>query len=255
MTSSNSIYAFSFLRIFEEYRKQLDKDAGDTLDEFNETMNDHFLKLGNAIRIRSNTRYLMGLAANGNDTLIAYFNNQLFHTAPLSLNQVYNSLLVAKAGACSGSISTKNWPLPFSPEARVKMAFRYTGLGNQLSTNVTFAMAFIIAFHVMFYIQERVSKMKMLQFIAGVNAAIFWAISFLFDFTLYLVTSLICYITIAAFGEENWSTAAELSPLFLVLLLFGLSSLAITLVASYAFTHASHGFVTLTSLFIITGNV
>lgn len=232
--------------MFDPYPDQL-------LDEFDGNMDEHFLELGNAIRIRSNTRYLVGLGFK-DDIVVAYFNNQLYHTAPLSLNQAYNAVLKGKISGCAGSITIENWPLPFGPEARVQLTYRYTGLGNQFATNITFAMGFIIAFHVMFYIQERVSKMKLLQFIAGVNTAIFWIISFLFDIVVHLVTALVCYITVSVYGEEYWSTSEELSPFIFVLFLFGVSALAVTYLASFAFSRASYGFFGLTTLFLITGN-
>lgn len=253
MIANNDTANPIFAPIFAEYMDLFNEKDGNLFEEFEGDMNEHFLKLGNVIRIRSNTRYLIGVARKG-DGLIAYFSNQLYHSASLSLNQVYNSIYKGTHGACAGRISTANWPLPFTAQARVKLVYSYTGLGSQLATNVPFAMAFVIAFHVMFYIQERVSNMKLLQFIGGVHTAIFWVVSFLFDFAAHLVTSLICYITVSAYKEEFWSDIDELSQLFFVLFIFGLAALAVTLLASFAFSHASHGFVTLSAVFILTGN-
>lgn len=248
------MFFFFHFSIINEYRLMFDTYPDELLVEFDGNMDEHFLELGNAIRIRSNTRYLVGLGFQDN-TVVAYFNNQLYHTAPLSLNLAYNAIIKARIGGCAGSITIENWPLAFGPEARVQLTYRYSGLGNQFATNITFAMGFIIAFHVIFYIQERVSKMKLLQFIAGINTIIFWIISFLFDIVVHLITVLVCYITVSSYSDEYWSMSEALSPLFFVLFLFGVSALAVTYLASFAFSRASYGFFGLTTLFLITGRL
>lgn len=50
-----------------------------------------------------------------------------------------------------------------------------------VSICVIFAMSFIPASFVLFLIQERVSKAKHLQFVSGVNPAVYWLASFAWD--------------------------------------------------------------------------
>jgi len=50
-----------------------------------------------------------------------------------------------------------------------------------VSICVIFAMSFIPASFVLFLIQERVSKAKHLQFVSGVNPAVYWLANFAWD--------------------------------------------------------------------------
>ena len=46
---------------------------------------------------------------------------------------------------------------------------------------VIFAMSFVPASFVLFLIEERMSKSKHLQFVSGINPAIYWITNFLWD--------------------------------------------------------------------------
>lgn len=239
--------------MLNEYRDGLNPIAGHTLDEFSEDIQDHFLGLGHVIKIRSNTRNLVGVSTT-NGTMIAWFNNKLYHTAPISLNLLHNAILKASLGS-DHSINVANWPMPFRDESKTLLTMNGHDIGSQLASKVSFAMAFIMAIYIMFYIRERASKAKLLQFISGVKPSIFWIASFLFDFATYILISLVFIITVNAFHEEHWSTIRETMELFAVLIIFGLSSLAITSVLSFVFTHASYGLVTTVILFVFTGKL
>lgn len=222
------------------------------LDEFSEDIQDHFLRLGNVVKIRSNTRYPIGLTAHENGTIIVWFNNQLHHTAPISLNLLHNAILKAKLGA-DHSIKVANWPIGFNAVSKTLLTMNGDDMGSQLAVNLSFAMAFIMAFYALIYIKERSSKAKLLQFISGVEASTFWLTSLLFDFLVHILTCLILLGTLYAFQEENWADIADLVPVFVVLIVFGLSTLAITFVFSFLFKHAPYGFGCLTIVFVFTG--
>ena len=93
-------------------------------------------------------------------------------------------------------------------------------MGFQLAFNTGFAMAFVAAIYVMFYIKERVTRAKLLQFVSGVNVLAFWAVSFLWDYMTYIVTILFYIGTLAAFQEDGWSSAEELGRCLSMLLYF-----------------------------------
>lgn len=83
-------------------------------------------------------------------------------------------------------------------------------MGFTVAFNLSFAMSFVSAFYVLFYVRERVIHAKHLQLISGVNAFIFWFISFLCDFITFIVTSLGLLITFAALQEEGFDAADSL---------------------------------------------
>lgn len=65
-----------------------------------------------------------------------------------------------------------------------------------VSICVIFAMSFIPASFVLFLIQERVSKAKHLQFVSGVNPAVYWLASFAWDMVSTSFTTLLFHLLI-----------------------------------------------------------
>lgn len=115
--------------------------------------------MAKTILVRLNSQYLTAATVGNydNDTIIAWFNNQPFHTAPLTMNLAHNAVARAMLGA-DHSIRVINSPIPFTFDSRMTMLSAGNNMGFQLATNVGFAMAFVSAFYVMSYIKVRSIK-------------------------------------------------------------------------------------------------
>nr|XP_029724371.1 ATP-binding cassette sub-family A member 3-like isoform X2 [Aedes albopictus] len=183
----------------------------------------------------------------------AWFNNKAYHTAPLSLNLIYNAMLRTFCTNCSLEVINK--PLPYSSRIRFLRLQASSNMGFQLAFNTGFAMAFVGAMYIMFYIKERASGAKLLQFVSGVNAITFWTVSFLWDYLVFIVAMLLYILTLAAFQEEGWSTPTELSRVVLVMLCFGVAVIPFTYLWSYFFQVPSTGFIKMLIFNIFTGTV
>jgi ATP-binding cassette subfamily A (ABC1) protein 3 len=83
-------------------------------------------------------------------------------------------------------------------------------MGFQIAVELGYGMAFVASFYILFYIRERVSKAKHLQFVSGVNVVVFWGTSFLCDMVTYLLTMIAVLITFAALQEDGFKTPDEL---------------------------------------------
>ncbi|XP_065074347.1 phospholipid-transporting ATPase ABCA3-like [Ochlerotatus camptorhynchus] len=239
------------LDVVHSYQKLFQDFGKDTkLLTITESMVDYILK-----RTIENTplvtnEFLIG-ATIGSDNVTVWFNTQGFHTAPLTINMFYNALLRTTCPRCSIEISNK--PLSFRPETRFTQLQAGNNMGFQLAFNTGFAMAFVAALYVLFYIRERVTRAKLLQFVSGVNVFAFWMVSFLWDYMTYVVTILFYIGTLAAFQEDGWSTGEELGRVFLVLMVFGFGFLPLTYLLSFRFDVPAGGFVKLMLLNIFTG--
>jgi ATP-binding cassette subfamily A (ABC1) protein 3 len=86
-------------------------------------------------------------------------------------------------------------------------------MGFQVAFSLGFSMAFVSAFFIIFYVKERVSKAKHLQFVSGVDILTFWLSSFIWDVFFFLFPVAGVIITFLAFKEEGFSTATELGNL------------------------------------------
>lgn len=206
------------------------------------------------MRYRFNREYLAGITYNTNNDIFVWFNSELFHSTAISLNLAHNALIKSILGP-DHSISVTNKPFKFinkfekgSPQLR-----DLTNVGSMLAIFISFAMAFVSSFYIIFYIRERVSKAKLLQFVCGLSVSTFWFTNIIFDLINYILNTVIVMAVIFAFQMDGWKTMDELMPLFVSLLVFGPSMLAIIYVLSRAFSIPSTGFIRMTIFFLCTG--
>lgn len=106
---------------------------------------------------------------------------------------------------------------------------------------------------VMFFIKERVSRAKLLQFVSGANKTIFWLTSFVIDYFVFFLICLLYIAVLAAYQKEGYSEFAELARNFLLIIIFGIAVLPYTYVASFMFQIPSSGLVRLAIGYIVSG--
>jgi ATP-binding cassette subfamily A (ABC1) protein 3 len=94
--------------------------------------------------------YLIG-ATISERNYTAWFNNKAYHTAPLTLNTLFNAMLRTVCPSCEMAVINK--PLPYQPKTRFLRLQGGNNLGFQLSFNTGFAMSFVAAIYIMFYIK------------------------------------------------------------------------------------------------------
>lgn len=197
-----------------------------------------------------NARYLVA-GAFTTKNITAFFNNQAYHTAPLTILMMQQAILKRFCNDCD--IKVMNKPLPVSAESRTQNLNQGNNMGFQLAFNTGFAMAFVAAFYTLFYVKERVTRSKLLQFVSGVNIVTYWTVSFIWDYLSFFFTALLYIITLVCFQEEGWRTASELGRVALVLVVFIWSVLPLTYLLSFWFTIPSTGFTRMSMLNILTG--
>lgn len=102
--------------------------------------------------VRINRQYLFGASITGPNNIIAWFNNQPYHTLPISLGLTHNVVIRLHLGD-EYSINAINAPLPYSLETRLRLLQLGETLGFQLPINIGFGMGFVAAFYVLSYIR------------------------------------------------------------------------------------------------------
>lgn len=146
-------------KIADEYRQIVESAPGAShLLLTDESVETFLMSLGRSMLFTVDSFYLTAASItnrlNDTDSILAWFNNQPLHTAPLTLNLVHNAMARAALGS-DHSISVINNPLPFTAQTRRVMLAAEGSLGFQLATNLSFAMSFVAAFYVLFYIKVR----------------------------------------------------------------------------------------------------
>lgn len=150
------------LRITQEYGKIITSAPYHSkLIIIDEGFEKYILNQGKAMLATVDAFYLTAATLtaqlNGSEAILAWFNNQPLHTAPLTLNLVHNAVVRSILGS-DHSIHIINNPLPFRPDSKRAMLDieASSNIGFQLATNLTFAMSFVAAFYVLFYIRVNI---------------------------------------------------------------------------------------------------
>lgn len=117
--------------------------------------------LHNSSHYEVDSKYFAAVSFAEDSTIIAWFNNEAYHTAPLSLNLVHNAVVRAILGD-SHSIRVINKPLPFKANSSTGLDFKASDefVALELSVNIGMAMVFVSAFYVIFYIKVQKNYRK-----------------------------------------------------------------------------------------------
>ncbi|XP_053686915.1 phospholipid-transporting ATPase ABCA3-like [Sabethes cyaneus] len=235
------------------YQQQFKQFSGShRLDTITQPMNDYILERSKESISEVNTRYLVGTSYNEAKST-AWFNNKGYHTAPLAVSLLFNGLLGSLCPSCE--LTVVNKPLPFKLSTQFKNMNTGVNSGFQLALNTGFAMAFVAALYVLFYIRERTSRAKLLQYVSGTNIFLLWTVAFLWDYFTFIITSLVYIVTLLAFQEEGWTSFTELGRVFALLLLFGIGFLPTVYLSSFLFKTPATGFVIVMLLNIAAGSI
>lgn len=148
-----------------------------------------------------------------------------------------------------------NKPLPFTQASKLSQLSAGTNIGFSISFNAGFAMALVTAMFVMFYIKERMTRAKLLQFVSGVNKVVFWMTSFVIDYLLFLLIAIVFLGVLAAYQKDGYSTPAEIARNFEILALFGFAALPFTYIFSLIFNIPSSGLTRLIMIYVVSGVV
>jgi ATP-binding cassette, subfamily A (ABC1), member 3 len=105
-------------RVIENYRSLFDTRINTLEDIGGLSLMNRILDLSRQMQSRVDTQYIVG-ASMQRDNITAWFNNQPYHGAPISVNLVHNAILRTMCGTSACGMDVTNKPLPFHPDTRV----------------------------------------------------------------------------------------------------------------------------------------
>lgn len=177
-----------------------------------------------------------------NTKIIAHFNNQPYHTPPLTLNLATNSLFKYLSNSSSAQINLINHPMPRTPDEEINDATKLGVVGGfQIASTISFGFSFLISSFALFLIKERVSNAKHMQYLTGASPIIFWLSNLTWDIINYLIPAVISIILIVAFDIEQY-TGDQLKLIIGLFIMYGFAHIPQTYLISYLFKNPSTGF-------------
>uniref|UniRef100_A0A8C2X320 P-type phospholipid transporter n=1 Tax=Cyclopterus lumpus TaxID=8103 RepID=A0A8C2X320_CYCLU len=191
------------------------------------------------------------------DNLKVWFYNEAWHGMAsflsVSNNAILRGNLPTGQDPSQYGISVSNHPLNLTKEQLSFVAMATTSTDVVVSICVIFAMSFIPASFVLFLIQERVNKAKHLQFVSGVNPAVYWLANFAWDMCNYIIPCLIVIVIFLCFQQKAYVSPPNLPALILLLILYGWAITPMMYPASFFFSVPSTAYVVLTCINLFIG--
>ncbi|KAK4876909.1 hypothetical protein RN001_009415 [Aquatica leii] len=234
VTSSDyNIYASQYISHLKNNGYELINVTNGNMNEviYNEIIN-------NYVRVRQ--RYICGASFDDNG-LIAWFNTETYHAAPLCLQLLLNSVLKSTIGFEFEMVFI-NHPMKFTSETKFRDLATGHNMGYQIAFNLGFGMAFVSSFYIIYYIKERASKAKHIQFVSGVGVVAFWGSSFIIDFLTFIFTSFCICLAILCFNEDGFNTFDDIKHVFCALMCFAYTMLPLTYLAAFLFDIPATGY-------------
>lgn len=150
-------------------------------------------------------KWLYGMGVDGTH-LTAWINQEQFHSLPLGINVLFETLLrsLVPTFSSSGSIEVESAPMLSTEESQ-----GFTMLGMVFSWAITcliflpIAFPFLAASYILYPIKENASKAKLIQLMTGLSPATFWIANFIFDLLNHLVAISVLYVIIYFLDTDN----------------------------------------------------
>ncbi|KAM9335582.1 phospholipid-transporting ATPase ABCA1 [Symphorus nematophorus] len=232
----------SQVRLTKEAIEDAFKDLKNLFSSFQDNVTDQILTKAETLLKKFGTR----------DNVKVWFYNQAWHGMVSFLSVANNAILRGNLPVGQDprqyGISVSNHPLNLTKKQLSYAAMATTSTDVVVSICVIFAMSFIPASFVLFLIQERVSKAKHLQFVSGVNPAVYWLANFAWDMCNYTVPCLIVIVIFLCFQQQAYVSPPNLPALILLLALYGWSITPMMYPASFIFSVPSTAYVVLTCI-------
>ncbi len=198
---------------------------------------------------------------NETTNLIVWNNYGAYHSLPISINLMTNSLLRHLTNDNSYEITVVNSPLQTDNYGNdLYNHHNYLILDDYFTIDLIlfmFGFTFTSASYVLLPIKELRTKFKLLQLMSGLNPIIYWFANFVFDFTLHAICCLIYASVYHVLDYYEFFIASKYSfiSIYILFLLYGFSFIPFAYLISFFSKKPSTGFAFLSLYNIIGGTI
>ncbi|XP_054277535.1 retinal-specific phospholipid-transporting ATPase ABCA4-like isoform X1 [Macrosteles quadrilineatus] len=245
---------------YQDVYKMLVKGQEGTAMSVEDDMIGALLQQGEKNVARYKTKVIVAADFNTSaNTATALYNGIAFHSSPIAVNLISNTLLRASSNTANNTITTTNHPLDIK---------NFVGACSQLNDISLWMSAFMwlilvpmgIKGFVMDFIHfphfERVNNAKQLQLMTGVMPVTYWAACFSWDYIIYCLSGCTMFFIIWAMDSaELFTEARDYGVFSLILLTYGVSATMCAYVYSFIGKSATTAASVFTLLTLFTGMI
>ncbi|GBM89644.1 ATP-binding cassette sub-family A member 3 [Araneus ventricosus] len=218
------------------------------LDSREETLNEHLLDLAEENPLEYHKNYFLAadFYYNGNNNIItAFYHNKALHSPPLSLLYVHNAILKYMTKDDPGLFfEVINHPLPIK-NLRMAMVKKTDSLlpSFLIAQDLMFSISIVMAGFIVPLVWERSKQFKKLQFLTGLSRFFYWILTFLYDFSTYIMACALLLLILNITGLYGCSQQQQLGRVILLLLIHGIVGLLFVYCCSCFARSSSAGYI------------
>ncbi|OQR71608.1 ATP-binding cassette sub-family A member 1-like [Tropilaelaps mercedesae] len=214
-----------------------------------EDINAYLIKTGRPNPNEYRTQWSAGGNSAGNRTL--WFNGEPYHMGAAALARWQEAVLTKITGMDNSSVRVTNRPLGEKHDQ--PPILDGVLLHIQAIVFISVVAAYLISAAIMFPVQERVTKSKLVQLMSGVNRLTYITSNFLFDFAIMLVPIVaLVLICVIMNPREGFRTFPETwVALLFVLVTYAVSMLPLIYALSYLFKSPASALSTIQSFAVL----
>lgn len=190
----------------------------------------------------------------GNLTYL-YTNQSAILGFPVVLNMHSNAkldLAVQAKGKAGADFNIEVSIQPFPRTMQEQELWQATqGILSALVIAISFS--FMPASYVVFVVQERETKSKLVQLISGVNIYAYWLANFAWDFACFCIPAIIAILVIRGTDNDAFASGENLKVVITTVFLYGLDVIPFTYAMSNLFKSHSNAQIVMVSLYIFSG--
>ncbi|XP_013970044.1 phospholipid-transporting ATPase ABCA3-like isoform X10 [Canis lupus baileyi] len=171
-----------------------------------------------------------------------WFNNQAYHSPPLSLTVLDNIIFMALSGP-NASITVSNKPQPLNAASKKLEKRKLTGA--QVALNLFFGMSIFVSSFCLLTVTERITKAKHIQFVSGVSATNFWLSALLWDFLIFFIACCLLMMVFLLSGLDALTKNYRFLDTLFIFMLFGWAVIPFTYLISFLFSSHTSAYIKL----------
>ena len=188
-----------------------------------------------------------------NPTVTVLHNTSSYHSLPAAAASLVESSYRSILNRSTASFKVTTHPLPLTPTEKSQFN---TFLSVLAALFVLVPFCYLPAAFSIFIVKERISKAQHIQLVSGASPFAYWVSTYLWDITNYLFIVGIVQLVFQAFGNAEFvGTPNKAAGTFVLILLFGFSTIPLSYLYSFGFDSPSAAQVAISAIHFVTGFV
>ncbi|GBG84246.1 hypothetical protein CBR_g38217 [Chara braunii] len=180
-------------------------------------------------------------------------NTSSDHALPAMLTELAQAQIRALRNDSKASLKVRSHPLPLTKNEALQIQTFLTVLAALF---VLIPFCYLAASFAVFVVKERTVKAKHLQLVSGVNVYEYWCAAYTWDLINYFVIASITMLVFLIYQDQAFTgTASKGLGAFLLMMLFGASSIPLSYCYSFLFKNSASAQVAIAGFHFIAGVV